>query len=267
VNWDCHVHVFGPPERFPLAPARRYTPALADVAALRRHLAVVGAERVVLVQPTVYGDDHRCLLDALDELGEAAVAVAACPEPGGEPPVHPRIRALRLDLRGSLTPEGERRLQQALAGAAAAGLHVELQVAPETLPALGRALAGSPVPVALDHMAGLSPGGDPGFVEALLRLLQRPDIFVKLSALERLPGGVAAALPLAAMIAARAPGRLLWGSDWPHTPLHPAPAARLEALPFRIVDDADTLAQARAVLEPAIIEAARRDTPARLYGR
>lgn len=264
--WDCHVHVFGPPERFPLAAARRYTPALADVAALRRHLAAVGADRVVLVQPTVYGDDHRCLLHALDELGGTAVAVAACPEPRGGLPAHPRIRALRLDLRGDWTPDAERRLHRALAQAGAAGLHLELQLGPATLRALGEALAGSAVPVALDHMAGLSGGSDPKDLEALLRLLQRPDIFVKLSGLERLAGGIAAALPLAATIAAQAPGRLLWGSDWPHTPLHPAAAARLETLPFRTVDDADTLARAWALLEPAVVESARGEAPARLYG-
>src|SRR5919197_1357866 len=66
---DTHVHVIGPKDRYPLGSVRTYTPQDAPLSALRRMLSRLGMDRVVLVQPSVYGTDNRCLLDALDELG------------------------------------------------------------------------------------------------------------------------------------------------------------------------------------------------------
>lgn len=251
-TWDCHVHVFGPPARYPLAPDRRYTPAEAGPDQLRAHLQSVGATRVVLVQPTVYGADHACLLDALDTLGDAAVAVAAWT--GAKPPPDPRILGLRLDLRGPWTQDHARTLDRA--SDAAAGRHLELQISPEALaPLAGMTLA---TPIVLDHLAGA-----PDDAAALARLLALPDVFVKLSALDRAP---ATALPLARQLAGIAPDRLLWGSDWPHTPLHPPAGARATPLPFRTVDDPAALRALDAALGPAA-RLARTDVPARFYGR
>lgn len=257
--WDCHVHVFGDPRRYPLAAERRYTPGEAGLDRLRAHLAAVGATRVVLVQPTVYGDDHRCLLDALDALGEAAVAVAAWSK--ATPPRHPRLRGLRLDLRGRWSGESARALAAAAETAGAYGCHLELQVAPETLAPLATTVETLGTPLVLDHLAGF-PAGDE--VAALDRLLARPGVFVKLSALERAPGD---ARSLARHLAERAPDRLLWGSDWPHTPLHPAPEARERPLPFRRVDAAAALVSLASVIGRPALAAARTDTPERLYGQ
>jgi 2-pyrone-4,6-dicarboxylate lactonase len=55
---------------------RRFTPAQASVADLREHMARLHFSRVVLVQPSVYGSNHDCLLHALQHLGEQARGVA-----------------------------------------------------------------------------------------------------------------------------------------------------------------------------------------------
>ena len=47
---DCHMHVFGPFERFPLAAERAYNVAEAPVAAHERMKQQVGIERTVFVQ-------------------------------------------------------------------------------------------------------------------------------------------------------------------------------------------------------------------------
>lgn len=258
--WDCHVHVFGDPARFPLAPDRRYTPGEAGVDRLRTHLTSVGATRAVLVQPTVYGADHACLLDVLDDLGPAAVGVAAW-HAGATPPAHPRLRGLRLDLRGPWPETRAAPLHSAADAARTRGWHLELQVSPASLAPLAREVAALGTPVVLDHLAGVPTGED---AATLLALLDQPEIFVKLSALERAPGK--AALALAQLLAHRAPDRLLWGSDWPHTPLHPAAKARLTALPFRAVDDPAALRALGRELGEALATA-RGATPSRLYGR
>src|SRR5438105_14593016 len=65
---DCHVHVFDP-ARFPYFTGRIYTPPEAtaeDLLALQKQLHF---DRVVIVQPSVYGIDNACTLDAMKKLG------------------------------------------------------------------------------------------------------------------------------------------------------------------------------------------------------
>ena len=65
---DCHVHVFDP-ARFPYFSGRVYTPPEAtaeDLLALQKQLHF---DRVVIVQPSVYGVDNACTLDAIKKLG------------------------------------------------------------------------------------------------------------------------------------------------------------------------------------------------------
>src|ERR1043166_6321342 len=45
---DCHVHVFGDPNKFPFAPERVYTPPGASVDDLRALQAALGFVRVVI---------------------------------------------------------------------------------------------------------------------------------------------------------------------------------------------------------------------------
>src|SRR5262245_54108637 len=67
---DCHVHVFDP-ARFAYFSGRVYTPPEAtaeDLLALQKELHF---DRVVIVQPSVYGVDNTCTLDAMKKLGPA----------------------------------------------------------------------------------------------------------------------------------------------------------------------------------------------------
>ena len=62
---DSHFHVFGPDDRYPYGTDLRYKPPLApldDYRVLARHL---GIERMVFVQPSAYGRDNACMLDAM----------------------------------------------------------------------------------------------------------------------------------------------------------------------------------------------------------
>ena len=65
---DCHVHVFDP-ARFPYAPDASYAPAGQELGTPARLAAVLdwhGVDHAVLVGPNSgYGEDNRCLLDAL----------------------------------------------------------------------------------------------------------------------------------------------------------------------------------------------------------
>ena len=76
-GWDCHAHLFGPHDRFPLAPERSYTPPEALDAQYLALLARLGLSNGVLVHASAYGDDHSLLLHAL-----------AAPELAREAPDH-----------------------------------------------------------------------------------------------------------------------------------------------------------------------------------
>src|SRR3954467_9195083 len=73
---DCHMHVFGPLERFPLAAQRSYNVADAPLAAHQRMKRQGGLERPALVQASGYGTDNRAMLAALTELGPRGRGVA-----------------------------------------------------------------------------------------------------------------------------------------------------------------------------------------------
>ena len=72
---DCHMHFYGPEDRYPLAPTAAFLPPPVTVDDYRQVQARLGLERVVVVQPTAYGTDNRCTMDAVTEIGEAARAV------------------------------------------------------------------------------------------------------------------------------------------------------------------------------------------------
>ncbi|PZU06477.1 amidohydrolase [Sphingomonas sp.] len=63
--WDCHAHVFGPFDRFPLDPACRYTPPLATADDHRAMLDAAGFANGMLVHASACGYDNRATLDAV----------------------------------------------------------------------------------------------------------------------------------------------------------------------------------------------------------
>src|SRR2546429_3067937 len=67
---DAHFHVFGPAGRYPYNQADlRYAPPVAPVEDFLALSKTLGLERFVFVQPSAYGRDNRCMLDAMREAG------------------------------------------------------------------------------------------------------------------------------------------------------------------------------------------------------
>src|SRR4029077_11461809 len=76
---DCHNHIMGGQAKYPYTADRAYTPPDATVAQLKALRAQIHTARNVLVTPSVYGNDNRCLVDALAELQGAARGIAVLP--------------------------------------------------------------------------------------------------------------------------------------------------------------------------------------------
>ncbi|VCU72470.1 2-pyrone-4,6-dicarbaxylate hydrolase [Pigmentiphaga humi] len=268
---DCHTHVIGAAEAYPMAPDRHYTPGPASAARLRRHLEQTGMARVVVVQPSVYGTDNTCLLDALRELDGRARGVAVIDSgftPASLRTLHDGgVRGVRVNLEsGGLQDvrDAERALAAISAQVADLGWHVQLYAAYGVIEALAPVLAGLPCPVVLDHFA-MAPWS-PAAGAVLADLLRSGRVHLKLSAPYRLASQPDAA-QWARMLGEQAPSALLWGSDWPHTARAPGKAAH-EVSPYRKIGPKRLLADlARWLPTEALRQAVLADNPDRLYWR
>lgn len=245
--WDCHVHVFGDPRRFPLDPSRIYTPGLADAEALRSFRAKHGIGRTVVVQPSVYGDDNGCLLDTLARFGGSARGIVSL-KPDVERSVlleyqAAGIRGVRLNLETTAHKDdpgiARRRLEEAAMQIEGLGWHLQIYTNLTVIASIGEVISSLPVPVVVDHfgLARAEHGLDqPGFGE--LTDLVRHGTYVKLSLADRLAQSPDAMKPFAKQLIDANPERVLWGSDWPHSRRGNSVE---EIAPFGIVDDALSL--------------------------
>lgn len=265
-GWDCHAHLFGPYERFPLAAERSYTPPEATATQYEALLEHLGLSHGVLVHASAYGDDFSLLLQALERHTRwRGVLVLRADTTLALDTLRARgVRGVRFSHRSGAGANfaGSASLDDLLALAprlAVAGLHAELWTDCRALPEIAPTLRRLPVPVVIDHMGGFDPAAgidEPGF-RGLLGLLEAGRAWVKLCAYRNLLGSAdfEAGRPFHDALCAANPERLLWGSDWPHLRVNPAPdTAGLLATLERWTPHAPTL---RRILV---------DNPAALYG-
>ena len=227
---DSHAHVFGPAEQFPYVAERIYTPPDSPWAEYLALLDVLGVERAVLVQPSVYGTDNSAMLAALAAAGSGMRGVAVA-----DPEISARelkawdragVRGLRFNLvdrRDARNVIPADTLRAVAARIAPLGWHLELLVNLDEAADFAGILAALPVPVVLGHL-GYPRAGARAWVRAagfadLLRLLATGNCWIKLTGPYRIS---AFELPyedvdeVARKLTGTAPRRMLWGTDWPH---------------------------------------------------
>ena len=203
-------------------------PADALVADYRRFQASFGLDRVVVVQPTTYGLDNRCQLDAVSELAGLAGSARAIVVVDADTS-HDELR--RLDESGAcgarfhMLPGGAvgwDDLPIVASRIAELGWHVQLQLDGRELPHRLDELLALPTLLVVDHVGRFMPPVTPGHdaFGALLELLDTGRTWVKLSApyestLEGAPTFPSVSTLATALVAAN-PERMLWASNWPH---------------------------------------------------
>jgi predicted TIM-barrel fold metal-dependent hydrolase len=275
---DSHIHIVGVPDRYPQLPNRTYTAGLATLEQLERVAAPRDVRRFVIVQPSFYGTDNSVLLQGLDALQGRGRGVAVI-----EPDTlslrelvglrELGVRGLRINLYsplGAKTPLQDR-FGAIEAMACDLDWHIEV-IAPLKVTALAsELLAGAKVPVVLDHY-GLYTGFAPNRGEGrqLIELLGKPHVWMKLSAPYRSNYDQLATqqdpIWLAEILKA-APGRCVWGSDWPHTPPHEAQGDSEKVLPYRSLEYTDVFDDfCAAVRSVELCERILTDNAAKLYG-
>jgi len=277
---DCHVHVFGPVDRFPYASARPYTPANASLADLSELHEQLGIQRVVIVQPSPYGDDNRCLLSALYLLGTRARGIVVLdPRSDGSSlsEMHAAgVRGARLNLQirgienAATAREEFRRLADLVGGR---NWHIQIFSNLTMFATLADTIAQESLPpVVVDHFCLVDARrgtNQPGFDE-LVALIRIGKVWIKLSSPQRIsndPDGSDVESIARTLISAN-PSRILWGTDWPHPGPWPGTARDpSEIEPFHPFDDGHALnrlwrwTERRDLLQKILV-----DNPSRLYG-
>lgn len=275
---DCHMHIFGPRDIYPYAEGRIYTPPAASIDAYLATRERLGLERVVVVQPSVYGTDNRCHADAVARIpGACGVAVIAGDEPDAElERLHSAgFRGVRINLeQGSIDAPMETVLDRLGGRLREIGWHLQIFAGAEAIAPVATALSRFPVPVMFDHFANLSPWlgpAQPGF-DTVHGLLKSGNCSMKLSAAYHHPrrddeGGPEEARHFVARLIETVPDRLVWGSNWPHPNTVPrTTATEAPIAPFREIDDVEMLdflvdwAGDAAILKTILV-----DNPAAFY--
>lgn len=276
---DCHVHIFGDPVKFPFAPGRTYTPKTAlpeELGVLHKALHL---QRVVIVSPSVYGADNSVTLYGMRARGANARGVAVIGEKTTETELaaleRAGVRGIRLNfaINGISDPAVIRqRLQAAAERVKKFNLHIQILTNLPNIAAIKDVIATSPVPIVIDHFGGaraeLGPS-QPGFAE-MVSLVESGKAYVKISGAYRastLSPDYADVAPLAKMLIAANPNRIVWGSDWPHTNSAPPGGKPTDVTPFLPIDDGRLLNQLLVwAPDPAIRKKILVDNPVHLYG-
>jgi predicted TIM-barrel fold metal-dependent hydrolase len=276
---DCHTHVIGDPRRFPFTPARTYTPeqgSVEDLQALHRALHIA---RVVIVQPSVYGTDNACTLDAMHRLGQGARGIAVVDDktPGETLDEMDRagIRGIRINLAtaGQTDPDvARKRFDAAVQRIGSRKWHIQMYATLPVIAAIRPLVATAQVPVVFDHFGGAQAAGglgQEGF-DVLLDLVRTGRAHVKVSAPYRgstQAPGFADMGPFAKALIAANLQRVLWGTDWPHPDTSTVPGrTAMDVSPHRHVDDGLVFNQLAAwAPDPAMRRTILVDNPAALY--
>jgi D-galactarolactone isomerase len=256
------MHIYD--SRYIAASSAILRPSDATVADYRQVQQRLGLQRVVVVQPSTYGLDNACTLDAVAELGDDARAVVV---------VDDRVNNAELDLLTLLGARGARfhmlpggavpwEIMHTVAERIAAhGWHIQLQMNGRDLTDRFDALVSLPTPLVVDHVGRYMPPVAPGDERfaVLLRLLDTGRCWVKLSApYESAPDLAHEYADVSRLVQAlidHAPERMLWATNWPHPGQSAPPSlADLSRLAEEWMPDAD-------VRQRILV-----DNPAELYG-
>lgn len=232
---DSHFHVFGPAAKYPYDSELRYPPPLAPLEEFLKLADRLKMQRFVFVQPSAYGKDNSCMLDAMKIMGNRCRGVADVDEniPAKELQELDALGVRAIRINTSPIKPYEAGYADRLVGpikcfaerAADIGWHLQF-LAPgwlieELLPTLRKL----PVTFVIDHMGLFPPakGIEQSGFQGLLQLLRGGRCYVKLTGVYRISKNMPDfrdVIPFARALIEAAPDRILWGSDYPHLSFH-----------------------------------------------
>lgn len=226
---DCHAHIFGTEPAYPFSPRRGYTPPEATLESYRAlHRALGRIERAVLTQPSVYGTDNSCMMDAVDAMDGAYKAVVAVDADVTDKEIEALSARGACGVRVNLADKGGnpfadmRAVRTFTERLKDHGWHLEVLVHVDEFEDLRTTMNEMAVPVSFGHLGYMrtDKGIDhPGF-QAFLALLGDGNCWAKLTGTYRITTEretpYTDVAPFARAIIDANPDRVVWGTDWPH---------------------------------------------------
>ncbi len=219
---DTHMHFYD--SSYPADPRSVLRPPDATLADYRAVQEALDLERVVIVQPTTYGLDNRCQLDALAAIGDSARAVVVIDTNASSELIRSMTALGARGARFHMLPGGAvgwEQLDAVAAAIAPSGWHIQLQLDGHELAARLDQLLALPCPLVIDHVGRFMPPVTPDSTAfaALLRLVDA-GAHVKLSAPYESATDATHRYDLVGEcvdeLVRRAPDRMLWATNWPH---------------------------------------------------
>jgi D-galactarolactone isomerase len=220
---DCHHHIYD--AKYPADPRSTLRPGDASVEDYRALQRRIGTSRNVIVQPSTYGTDNSCTLDALVAFGPTARAVAVIDTTVSDAELKRMnglgVRGIRFNLAqaGATTPEMIEPLSKRVNDL---GWHIQINAPAAKIMEIKDILNRVPSPIVFDHLAHIpEPEGTahPLF-GVVLALIDKGKTWVKLSGAyadtKVGPPTYSDSGAVARAYVQKAPERLVWGSDWPH---------------------------------------------------
>jgi predicted TIM-barrel fold metal-dependent hydrolase len=226
---DTHLHVFGDAKNYPAAnPNALYAPPEeCNYATLQALHAAMGVDRAVLVQPTIYGTDHRLLYDILKAAPRQNSRGVAIVDDSVSDPELDRldsvgVRGARFNFGGrfKLAPSVSQ-FRRGLARVRELGWFVKIFGFEDDFLVVADELRRIDFPAIIDHLGGpdFRRGTQQPAVRLILDLLQEGNWWIGLSNGDlRSHAGYPwdDAVEFGRLFYEAAPDRCLWGTDWPH---------------------------------------------------
>ncbi|KAL2871836.1 putative TIM barrel metal-dependent hydrolase [Aspergillus lucknowensis] len=237
--WDSHMHVVE--TRYPVVADAAYKPTPHTIGDAMAFEASIGVENVVLVQPSIYGFDNSCLLDALRRIGPSRGRGVVVIDPDNTDiktltEWHSLgVRGVRVNFKSSGKVPSRAELESTLSEHArlirSLGWMLQIHTSMRTIPLLEEIIPHLGVKICIDHFGGpelgkvpweqggsFDPYSLPGF-SSLISLLQSERTYVKISAPYRLSmdEGYRDLEIMIREFLRQAPNKVLYATDWPHT--------------------------------------------------
>ncbi len=266
MSCDCHMHAYGDPAIYPASSNSPFKPvAGGGIETYLELFRMLGLERAVVVQPSAYGTDNRCTLDAVVRMGDAARAVVVIDDGASDEELD-RLTVLGArGLRFFMLPGGAlgwENLPRLSARVAEFGWHIQMQMDGRFLHQREAELSDLPCTLVIDHNGKFLEPVDsdhPGFA-ALCRLVERGNTWIKTSGVYETsrvgPPDYEDVAILPRLLIERYPERCVWATNWPH-PSKPGDPPNDAAL----VDLFTEWCGSPATLKRVLV-----DNPAELYG-
>lgn len=268
---DTHLHIFGDRAKYPLAAGQlRSEPPNAPLERFLEEAESQGVRRMVFDQPSHYGLDNSCILDAIETVGLGRARAIAAVDAGTVTEAEMKALDAR-GVRGIRVNFGYRGTDRAITGqaieqaktlarrAAELGWHLEFLVPNWSLRELIPFLGTLQCDFSVGHMGVFSAAAgveQDGFSD-FLRLHAEGRCWVKFTGVYRISKrpDFADIAPLAQAFVRNNPERIVWGTDWP----------------FLSHLDAVTYPQLMSMFESWVPDAVNQrrilvDNPARLFG-